>query len=470
MKKSPTLVLMLAFLLGMAFTACNSSDDDGYTYTNDCLISAVTLGKLPCTIHTKNSKGEDSTYTYTLTGSLYPMSIDQVGNRIFNLDSLPVGINAQKIVFSTFTASNTTSIKSLSTGNDTIFSASDSTDFRQPRTITVYSSDGTQKRDYTIEVRVHKEEADTFVWQCMAESALSPLASFVESRALVADGQLYVYGRLTDGRRQLVTTATTAPNFNEAADVAEADGTPIDVRSVQHLGGTFYALAGGLLVASANGTDGWTAVNTPFVPDALAGTGCDSLYALSGGKIYSTANGSTWTESPCEEGQALPSTHVAMTEQSRATDPTMKSLILIGENGGETEVWRKDVDLKGNYSYPWMSLPQTEELGDYACPTLPQPALLPYDNHCLLLGLGSDGTVSPFYVSRDNGRTWKTGEVSHPALTGAASLAAAVDADNFIWLICGGTGIVYKGRLNRLGWDETPTRYEKNPRRGGFTK
>jgi hypothetical protein len=34
----------------------------------------------------------------------------------------------------------------------------------------------------------------------------------------------------------------------------------------------------------------------------------------------------------------------------------------------------------------------------------------------------------------------------------AKSVAVAVDADNFIWLISSGTGEVWRGRLNKMGW------------------
>ena len=32
-----------------------------------------------------------------------------------------------------------------------------------------------------------------------------------------------------------------------------------------------------------------------------------------------------------------------------------------------------------------------------------------------------------------------------------------VDDDNYIWIICGGTGKTWRGRLNRLGWADKGT-------------
>jgi hypothetical protein len=60
------------------------------------------------------------------------------------------------------------------------------------------------------------------------------------------------------------------------------------------------------------------------------------------------------------------------------------------------------------------------------------------------------------YQSRDNGITWKYNPWyvfpdefdSH-----ATKVTATVDADNFLWLHCEGSGQVWRGRLNKLGWE-----------------
>ena len=43
------------------------------------------------------------------------------------------------------------------------------------------------------------------------------------------------------------------------------------------------------------------------------------------------------------------------------------------------------------------------------------------------------------------------------SLVSAAGLCANtwyVDDDNYLWLICEGTGQVWRGRVNKLGWEE----------------
>ena len=67
---------------------------------------------------------------------------------------------------------------------------------------------------------------------------------------------------------------------------------------------------------------------------------------------------------------------------------------------------------------------------------------------------------SSFYISRDNGITWKTPGGFYqrtPAdLQGYdAPFAATVDSNNVMWIVCAGEKpVVWKGVVNRLGFKE----------------
>ena len=39
-------------------------------------------------------------------------------------------------------------------------------------------------------------------------------------------------------------------------------------------------------------------------------------------------------------------------------------------------------------------------------------------------------------------------------LASATAFAAATDADGHIWIVCAGTGQVWRGRLNSMGWQQ----------------
>lgn len=77
-----------------------------------------------------------------------------------------------------------------------------------------------------------------------------------------------------------------------------------------------------------------------------------------------------------------------------------------------------------------------------------------------MAGLTAQDHVAPLYESRDNGRTWKKSELSLPAKGGPTHMALAVSKDNFIWVADGMTGNLWRGRYNRMGWQQAPTVFD----------
>ena len=128
---------------------------------------------------------------------------------------------------------------------------------------------GLSRREYTLELRVHREEGETFAWQPVAEGTQLPAASFVESKAICLGQSLYVFGALAGGETQVVTTSTLSPNFESAAALPLYNGAPVDVRSIVLKDNSFYALAGGQLVKASQALDAWTAPATALRFDAL---------------------------------------------------------------------------------------------------------------------------------------------------------------------------------------------------------
>ena len=81
-----------------------------------------------------------------------------------------------------------------------------------------------------------------------------------------------------------------------------------------------------------------------------------------------------------------------------------------------------------------------------------------------MLALGGKGmddcTASAYealYASTDNGQVWKpNGLVALPLGfdRSATDVKMVVDADMYLWLICSGSGQVWRGRLNKYSWAE----------------
>ena len=74
-----------------------------------------------------------------------------------------------------------------------------------------------------------------------------------------------------------------------------------------------------------------------------------------------------------------------------------------------------------------------------------------------LVAFGTDNGTRPasMSVSPDQGITGRADSVyalPAQAQSGIRVLSATADADNFVWVVCTGTGEVWRGRLSQLGW------------------
>lgn len=466
MKKTHILPLILCGLLSWSLASCNTSDDTSdYTEVKDCAITAVTLGTLHRTVYTKSpTTGADTTYAINVSGTMYPMYIDQINNRIYNADSLPLNTRVDKVVFNTLSGSGTITIQSLTTGRDTMFVATDSTDFTRMRQVKVYSSDASTTRTYDFEVNVHKEEADSFVWKSMAAGSGSPVAGLSEVQLLNVGQTLYAFGRTAEGKAVL-TTASTEDGMFTTWNELQGSATAMDVQSIRHFSGSFYALANGQLMHSTDGIQ-WSATEGAQPLKALAAASSDSLYAVGEGrKMLATADGVNWCELEVDHEGTLPTAQTSAALCTSHTDSNISTMVLIGDEADGTAVWKHDIDKQGDYHFHWVYLPQTEELKTYACPTLKQPSLLNYDGGAVLIGLTSEGKVSPLYQSADLGRTWISTTYTTPSIAQPTCISAAVDADHHLWVVCGGTGEVWRGRINRLAWKENKTVILKSKRK-----
>ncbi|MDE6807055.1 MAG: hypothetical protein K2I98_01155, partial [Prevotella sp.] len=147
--------ITLCVLLGasMMLTGCLKSDNDMTVTTyGDMAITSITLGTMNRYTQTISpTTGNDTIIKSTYTGSGYPLSIDQLGRRIYNETELPVGTDLKHVVVSLSTLNGgIVAIKSLTSDSLTWYSSNDSIDFSQPRIFRVFAIDGSGSRDYTV--------------------------------------------------------------------------------------------------------------------------------------------------------------------------------------------------------------------------------------------------------------------------------------------------------------------------------
>lgn len=452
-------VLAPLFVL-LAIASC-STDNTTTEATGYCAVTNVTLGSQKCVKHVKAQDGSDSTYTVSISGSYYPMYIDQVNGLIYNGDSLPYGTDQQHIVLSNFDCEGVLAMRTAS-GQDSAFSISsssspDSIDFTQPRTIVVYGYDGVNKKEYTMSVNVHQEDGDLFPWR--AKGSEFDLAAMDSTRAVYAAGQYWVFGiRTTDGQtcamhsadgESWTTTALTGTeHFSPRSLLTTADNR-------------FYALDGTRLMGSTDGIS-WTAVgNTQPLSHLLAYVD-DRFYAMAGGEFVSSADGISWTQEQRDTDGSLPATDVTTVQQNSRLYSNFIDLTVMGHSGDSAVVWYKQIDTQHNQSYPWTYMPRTNENAN-PMPYLNGLQAIAYDSRILAVGFTPQGKLSDVYTSADNGRTWQSGDeyVGPENAQASGQVALLCTPDHFVWMFCGGSGQIWRGRLNRLGWTENQTSFTR---------
>ncbi len=436
-------VVALLFLT----TAVGCSDDpETYQVTSkDCMVKSATLGTLKRTIHTTTEKGEDSTYTVTVTGSLYPLSIDQVNNRIFNADSLPYGTDISKVVFSSFVSTGWNGIATLHTNTDSAFTASDSTDFTVPRKISVYTADGLRRRTYTVTIVAHRQEGDAWQWQHIGRD--NTLAAVEQARLKAVGDSLYLWG-----------TANGAPVVCKAATshasrwLRVTPNRSIDPQSVQVMNGTFYAIADSTVMRATDGAT-WTETGSTMKFGTLIASGSKQIFAINGNNIYSSSDGISWTLSDAARPELLTANEYAAQLIPSPIDATFEDVLLLAAGNTETNVWKKNIDLTGEYDLAWNFYPRQQDA--FPCPLLSDMQLFAYDGRTLLTGKTPEGDMAPLYVSADNGRTWRTSpDYTLPTDASATGRAVTADKDHYIYVVGTGTGNIWRGRMNRLGWEK----------------
>lgn len=166
MTRKLPIYFILSLLVGCFAASCNEDPDpvQSSSYAN-CAVTSFSLAK------------DDS--VVAALDSVY-FSIDLVGARIFNADSLPVGTDVSKLIIKVGTSSASAcdiTFPIPGTKRDTtiniIESPNDSINFSEgPVQMVVKSYDGQAQRAYTVSVNVHKEIPDTLLWQTAAERSL----------------------------------------------------------------------------------------------------------------------------------------------------------------------------------------------------------------------------------------------------------------------------------------------------------
>lgn len=461
--------LCLLMSIALILSSCVSDNETEVTLYNDIAITAFQITGANTERHTLSSTGEDSVVIVSdETLSYYPFSIDHVKGEIFNPDSMPAGTDASKMLCSFNTKNNgVVFISNILNDSVKFLVTTDSTDFRVPRYLHVYSSDNSVSRKYRVTVNIHKDRPNVFRWTRKADNGV--FALFKGMRALVLGDRIMVLG--SDGNATAVysTGLTDGDTWTPTGAVLGADV----YNNVAVRGDSLFVLDGGMLRVSADGGETFADIASAAGITRLLGCSTAELYAFGGdGSIMvSSDGGRTWAHDAEDTdngaGQlTTPSQDIAYSCTPFAYSDSTDYVVVAGNrpaadypDDSRAVVIRKIAEHAGG-SRPgrWISL--CDNASYYGLPRLSGLNVIGYDGNLLAVGLGGIGActeepLSRIYESRDGGITWKAGTtytMPDGIDTAATSLAATSDRNGNIWLICGGTGQVWRGRLSSFGW------------------
>ena len=448
MKKPIAFVVMSA--LALTFLASCGDDNKSSELSSDCAINAIVLGNLSRIYHTYLDNGKDTSYSITVPGAAYPLHIDQINRRIFNSDSLPVGTAVNKVYFTTFSADGIVSYR-LESGKDTLYSIKDTLDFTSPRIFTIFASDGSGSRSYTIDIKIHNADPDAYSWVA-ASPADNDVAKLESMRMIAKDGQLYLWG--SKNGTNVVMTRKTGEGVAlwTKKDISGTDG--LQTKSINLFNGKFVAISESGPVESEDGAQ-WTEAATALGPDRILAAD-EELYITVSGKIYSSSDLKSWKEEKADNSTAfLPTENIYSAVLPAVNNPNIENIVCVGYLDGKTETWKKEMNKVYPEDNAWSYYPTTEET-PRTLPYLKGFNMMKYDGKLFCAGINGD-TVN-VYTSADGARAWKKVKVPTmvPAQTGKPTeIFMTPDDDNHIWLVCSGTGTLWKGYLNRLKADKS---------------
>ncbi len=274
--------IISGLLVGGLLTACNknSSDDEDDTSLADVGSASTIVTGFSLKSNYKLLVGLDSVF----------FSIDQVKAHIFNADSLPEGTDVRKLQVTISAPSSAKSVEiimpSRYDGQDTIINylknPNDSINFsRGSVMLRVSSASGLEERVYTVNVNVHKVNADSLQWNAQnsrLQSDLSPRP--IEEKSVQLGDTYFTLTRNAAGDACMATSAS--PLFGSWTFAPAALPADARIETLAATSDALYIIGGEKLYRSTNGltwtdteTDGWTWLYGGYDTDIIGAKGTD---------------------------------------------------------------------------------------------------------------------------------------------------------------------------------------------------
>lgn len=457
-----------AFILAAVslLSSCIDDNDIEVTYYNDVAVTAFSLGNIDRTIYTKkkSNPAEDSSYVESLSYRTYPFHIDNMQNRIYNTDSLLSNTHIAKSL-ANITAKNSGYIgwKNLDDEYYTEFLSTDTVDLSKPRTLRILANDGSWYKDYTVTILVHTEGADSLYWEDKGSNG--SIANLSNIRGTRIGDNLIVCGTENGTPKAYLSNKRDGQAWQE---LHTGYGTPVSITTNSTTG---FALMPDGTVCSSNDGVNWNYETANAGIKQLVAASTSELYALEDGASIFTYNLKSKTGKSEVLDGTFPTKDIQGFTTQLATNPEMERVSLFGNNETDSVMvsWMKIVDNNAPERSQKWAYQVPDNTSKHLTPALENASTTTYGTGILLTGgkrlnleEGSESAKNnrPYeniYFSPDNGKNWWT-EWSNVKMylpehfsTYANSTALINDGTHF-WIICGGTGQIWKGHITTFSW------------------
>ena len=445
------------FITACAITSCLDSDVTEYEYSSRASITGFSIVDSIVTYHQQNEELIDTIITSSVLGANYPFVINQNEGIIYNPDSLPVGTDVSKVVVDI--VADTYGIYIVAE-NDSLWEEGDSLDFRTPVQFKVASEMGTFGRTYTAQINVHQQDPELLSWQ-KVENNLS--TAIQEQKAIFLNGSIYIFAE------QESQVALTKSTDGKSWSPLEAINIPVkaDYSSVIAWENQLYIVAAQNLYSTIDGTT-WTKVETEqTISQLLACTSnkhTSKLIGVDSESYYiESEDGKNWARYD-KLPSDFPKAGFQFVNYPLDTNDKISRTILMGNNeevaDTTTTIWMQ-IDTE----HDWTALSMDVETN--ACPNLENAALIHYNNCIYTFGgegqkNGKLDAFSTFFKSVDNGITWEAvtknmffpEEFKNLYEEAKGNYSYIIDNEQYLWIMWSQTGEVWRGRINKLGFEK----------------
>lgn len=454
-------------IAGSFLSSCLKNDYEEIDYPSISSIESFSLGTLYQTIYKGGSKGQDT--IDTISYAKHPFVIDHINRKIYNVDSLPKGVDVSKALAKVVADGNV--YYRNKNGHDTLLTSNDSLDFTKEILLKVLTYSPVYKdfrfgKPYTVTVNVHKFNPDSLVWKHYADRTdLYFNNSLSEQKAVFSDNKIYVFGKESDNSIKAYKLAVNKGNITgNWENIALPSVANINTNSVLAYNNDVYYTAGGELYRLSDNSK---------VGDL---TGIANLVSVSNGTMIAYMDNGNFITIDKDGNKISDAGAFENTEDK--FDFNTRFFAVSYPASHNKDLWRTTVMSNNNpgnttanvYSYTGSDNHWGKMTPNYPaiCPNLDNISMIKYDGKLYAFG-GEYGegdnkiaSFSMFYNSNNNGFDWRE-EKEDGYMKFDSEIAGyynnqpyscVVETDNegkesFIWFVWH-DGKVTRGHLNKF--------------------